>query len=156
MRVLGIDPGAKGYIAQLEFRVDDIYLLRFDKLPKLDGENIKLLDSLVYDNMLAFHAFIEIPGTFTKNRTSLVRQHREYAEIRAALIANHISFTGVEAIKWKRHFKLIRRTKTDSVNLAKKLITGLDWDIKVGDHDLCEACLIAIYGYETSLKDVPF
>lgn len=152
INILGIDPGRNGYIVCIEFTKPNNkpFLRHYEKLPELDGTNIDLLNSIIYYEFkcgLKINlAFIERPGQYTRNLTVLTRQHREYAEIRAALLLNNIETIDVEPKKWKDNFRLTK-DKRQSIKLAQLLIDGIH-NLRAKDHDLCEACLIGLYGYQ--------
>lgn len=142
--IAGIDPGAAGYIALLEPTTETAELAGVYKLPRLDGRNLAELNGYVR-TVLIETAFLERPGQYTKNRTTLVKQHREYAEIRAAFLLAGVPVIDVAPQDWKRYYKLTK-DKQQSIKLARCVISGLP-ELKVKDNDLAEACLIGLYGW---------
>ena len=149
--IAGIDPGAEGYIAilgynrvSLSYKYPTFYINNFYKLPRLDGQNLLNVYAMAAEYMNIDCAFIEEPGTYTKNMHSLARQHREYAEIRAVYQFLKIKIHAITPKEWKNYFGLTKQ-KMGSIAKAAALVKNMP-PLKLKDNDLAEACLIGIYG----------
>ena len=121
-------------------KLQDLY-----KLPRLDGQNLFEVQRFFkrYNNIE--YCAIERPGEFTKNLLILVRQHREYAELRTLATLSGFTTVDVKPYEWKQYYGL-SKDKSKSIDLANDLIEDLP-RLRLQDNDLAEACLIGLYAW---------
>lgn len=158
MSFLGIDPGAQGALALLdvEGNVLDLRDLPYNKKAKfVDLFELKsYLNSLLqnYETIHCFHEdcqytpAIKGSGAFTFGKNVGASE--------TLLVALGIPYQLVKPQKWKKHFSLIGKEKSDSIILAKQMFPDFENFLLKSKDGRAEALLIAEYCRRTFLGKV--
>lgn len=150
---IGIDPGQKGGITVIS---DEIYSFEMLLTPnkEIDCRNIFLLLENLRDNENYVFCVIEKSQSMSKQGVkSTFNYGRGYGELLAILKILEIPFQEISSMKWKKEFSLIKKTKKDSVSIAKKLNPIEKFETKRGRlmDGKAESFLIAEWGRRKNL-----
>ena len=146
MITLGIDPGLKGAICYLK----DGKIQLLEDMPLIGKE----IDKKELNWFLSLYPECNIAGL--EKQMIMAKQRGQYkigvnfGLLEAFLFANQKPYEIVTPAKWKKYFNLLKKEKSDSVNLAMKYFPESDFVTKRGRllDGRAEAALIALYMFE--------
>jgi crossover junction endodeoxyribonuclease RuvC len=150
MIVCGIDPGLKGAICFIE-NGKIVFLEDMPVIGKeLNRNELYKILSLYPETTITG---IEQQSVFQGQKAAL-KIGRNFGILEAFLFANNKGYEVVTPQKWKKYFNLLKKEKSDSVNLAIQLFPEQEFITKRGRliDGRAEAALIALFMYEKFSK----
>ncbi len=151
MIVCGIDPGMQGGICYIQ----DGKIVLLEDMPVLGKE----LDKNELYELLSLYPETTITGIekqmMMQKQRGQYKIGRNYGILEAFLFANNKGFTVVSPPKWKKFWNLLKKEKSDSVNLAMQLFPNSSFKTPRGRllDGRAEAALIALYVYKVYNKN---
>lgn len=108
-----------------------------------------------YPNEKEYYCYIEkvhsMPRDGVKSAFSF---GQSFGFIEAVIYNSKMPYFFIEPHKWKKHFNLINKEKVDSIKMAQSFYPLEDFKekkMRVPNHNIAEAFLIARFGYEKQI-----
>lgn len=162
MVIIGIDPSVKPAVCfyapnkpqnKLIYHLcKDLY--DFNQFFEASCSQIKRM----YPNEKEYYCYIEkvhsMPRDGVKSAFSF---GQAFGFIEAVVYNSKIPYFFADSRKWKKQFGLINKEKADSIKKAKTFYPSesfMEKRMKVPNHNIAEAFLIARFGYEDQIDDI--
>ena len=141
--ICGIDPGAKGAIALLDYDHVEIF-----DMPIIGKEVNGIEIASIFGEFRPSHIFLEQVNSFGMGRTSAYNFGQGVGVLKGVFQSLLIPYTLVPPQRWQKHFGK-SKDKDHSRLLATRLYPDLASQfVRVKDDGRAEALLIARYGSE--------
>jgi hypothetical protein len=153
VRVLGIDPGAKGSAAIIDFKNDKLTIdvFRFEK-----GTEYDLAAWFCLLGKVDAAALEKIHGMPNQGAGTTFTQGRNYGMVIGLLIANDIPYRDVTPQKWQKEFLNEKeRGNSDDTTKHKNILKSKAQQLYTGKVtlDMADAILIAEYMRRVLIKE---